>query len=326
MASYDKDHLTFEEQIELLESRGLVVADRAAAATALSMIGYYRFSAYTHLFRIPLRPSARGHDQRLSEFLAGSEFDTVLKVWEFDRRLRLLLLDILERFEVALRTAVAYNLGRRDKYGHLNLDALAPTFTQKVPEGETESPSKWEKWLVEYHGRQESASDEAFVSWFDYKYDGRLPIWVAVEILQWGQLSQLFGGLRVDDREAVARTFGINGSKQFRSWIASMNDVRNFCAHHARLWNRVLVKQASRPRVGEIPALDHLRSLDAYQASRLYPALAILVWMANSVLDHADWSRDLVALLDSFPEGAPVDLTAAGFPRDWRSLPLWQAQ
>ena len=324
MSAYEKDHLSFEEQVELLQSRGLKVSDVRVAVRELRMIGYYRLSAYTHPFRVPLRPSVRGHDQRLSEFLPGADFDTVLLLWEFDRKLRLILLDFLERFEIALRTAVAYRLGKRHRFGHLTLEALAPTFTEQPASDQSERLSKWDRWLIEYHGRQESASDEAFVSWFNFKYDGKLPIWVAVEILQWGQLSQLYGGMRVEDRETIAREFGLASSKQFRSWIASMNDVRNFCAHHARLWNRVLVKQASRPRRGEILNLDHLTALTDSQRARLYPTLAIMVWMSRDLLGLPSWAVSVREHLLSFPVSQHVDLSGAGFPDDWASLDLWK--
>ena len=130
MASYDKDHLTFEEQIKLLESRGLVVADRAAAATALSMIGYYRFSAYTHLFRIPLRPSARGHDQRLSEFLDRSTAELspiehgILCIAAYE-----LIHDMSIPYRVVINEGVelAKSYGGTDGYKYVNgvLDKLA---------------------------------------------------------------------------------------------------------------------------------------------------------------------------------------------------------
>lgn len=323
MPAYEKDHLTFKQQIELLESRGLEVRDHEAAERALSVVGYYRISAYTHPFRVPLRPSVKGHDQRLSQFLTGSDFDTVLALWEFDRRLRLVLLDALERFEIALRTAVAYHLGKRDKYGHLNTESLAPAFVEQPPLDSADRLSKWDRWILEYNGRQEAASEEAFVSWFNYRYEGKLPIWVAVEILQWGQLSQLYGGMRVDDRETIAATFGLKSSKQLRSWIASMNDVRNLCAHHARLWNRVLVKQASRPREGEVPDLDHLLTLSDSQRARLYPTVAIMVWMTRGIIHMPEWVDVLKSHLSTFPLSPAVSLESAGFPSGWQDLNLW---
>lgn len=324
MAEYSKDHLTFEEQVERLAARGLSVGDRDKATSDLAMIGYYRFSAYTHPFRVPMRPSIQGHDQRHSKFLDGADFETALQIWDFDRKLRLILLDGLERFEIALRTAVSYELGRRSRFGHLELEHLDPAFVSQPPIESRDRMSKHDYWLVGYYERQAAASDEAFVSWFDYRYNGKLPVWVAVEILQWGQLSQLFSGLVLADREVVARRFGVASSKQFKSWIASMNDVRNYCAHHARLWNRSLVKQASRPKRGTVPKLDHLQDLDKTQLARVYPTIAILVWMFTEVMPFEGWVDRLKSLLKSFPGNDFVSLSNAGFPEPWEHLDLWK--
>jgi abortive infection bacteriophage resistance protein len=324
MAEYKKDHLTFEEQVSLLETRGLHVSDRQRAISALAAIGYYRFSAYTHPMRVPMRPSIPGHDQRHSVFLPNADFDTALRVWEFDRKLKLLLLDGLERFEIALRTAVAYELGKRSRFGHLEQQHLDTGFVSQPPVESRDRMSKYDKWLVGYYERQASASDEAFMSWFDFRYGGKLPIWVAIEILQWGQISQLYSGLQLGDRDAVAKSFGVNSSKQFKSWIASMNDVRNFCAHHARLWNRSLVKQASRPKRGVVPKLDHLQDLDETQSARLYPTVGILAWMFSDVSPVEGWVSSLKAHFLSFPETEFMTLASAGFPDGWLDLELWR--
>lgn len=324
MAAYDKAHLTFEQQVNRLRERGMVIEDQETAETSLAAIGYYRLSAYAHSFRIPLRPSRLGHDERFSEFVQGTTFADVMDLWEFDRNLRLHVLDGLERFEIALRTAIAYNLGKRSAYGHLEVEHLDENFVRQPPTTSSERLSKHDKWLQDYYERQSRAEKEAFVSWFAFKYEAKLPIWVAIEILEFGQTSFLFQGLKLGDRDAVARTFGVDRSKQFMSWIASFNDMRNFSAHHSRLWNRTLVKQASRPVAGSIEELDHLRLLDDGNAAKLYPSLAMLTWILRTHVPSPDWAAGLRDLLEKFPANDIVSLSNAGFPDDWSSLSLWQ--
>jgi abortive infection bacteriophage resistance protein len=102
-----------------------------------------------------------------------------------------------------------------------------------------------------------------------------------------------------------------------------MNGVRNFSAHHSRLWNRTLIAQASRPAAGTIADLDHLQSLDAAQRTKIYPTLAILSWILKTV-PAGDWNERLVDLLKTFPTNNIITLGSAGFPGRWEALDLWQ--
>jgi abortive infection bacteriophage resistance protein len=320
---YAKQHLSYEEQVERLVARGMEVPSRADAIQALSRIGYYRLSAYSHQFRIPNRPSMEGHDQRHSRFLPGVAFSHMMGLWEFDRKLRLLCIDGLERFEIALRTSLAYTVGKHGPFVHLDAELLDPGFTAQPPTTSRERLSKYDEWLIGLYDRQASAANEAFVAWFAYKYNSKLPLWVAVEILEMGQLSYLYQGSPRGDRDKIAGTFGLRSSKQFKSWIASLNGIRNTSAHHSRLWNRTLINQASRPKRGEVAMLDHLQDLSDGQRKKLYPTLAILTWLLTTSIPSGDWYGRLVRLLDEFPVNPIVDLGNGGFPEDWRSLPLW---
>ena len=130
---YTKPHLSFEEQLSKLESRGLLVENRELALQSLREIGYYRLSAYLHTFREYGPQVLPGHDHRLDSYVPGSTFDLALDLWRFDRRLRLDLLDGLEQFEVALRTAVAYRAGMVDAFIHHKPEILAPEFIAQPP-------------------------------------------------------------------------------------------------------------------------------------------------------------------------------------------------
>src|SRR6266446_4339972 len=97
---YPKQALTFQEQLELLESRGLVVSDHALALRWLSRVNYYRLSAYLYPFRLS------GSDT----YKAGTTFEQIAQFYIFDQKLRSLLMDAIQRVEVWLRTAITYEL------------------------------------------------------------------------------------------------------------------------------------------------------------------------------------------------------------------------
>ena len=135
---YEKPHLTYDEQIDKLVGRGLEVSDRAAAIDALKSIGYYRLSAYLHTFRPVKVDGASGHDERLNSYYPGSTYEQVVELWMFDRALRLVLLDGLEQFEIALRTSLAYNAGMLDAFVHHLPDLLTEEFTKQPATTESE--------------------------------------------------------------------------------------------------------------------------------------------------------------------------------------------
>lgn len=98
-----KQPKTYEEQIQILKTRGLVVEDEMSAKNILSKINYYRFSAYT----LTLKNDDLFHE--------GISFDQIYNLYEFDRKLRLYLLSLLEQIEISFRTKISYHLAH--KYG-----------------------------------------------------------------------------------------------------------------------------------------------------------------------------------------------------------------
>jgi abortive infection bacteriophage resistance protein len=171
---YKKPALTYSEQLSLLESRGLIVLDRELAIRWLSRVSYYRFSAYLHTYRIP------GSDNYKPETC----FATIADLYNFDRQLRLMMLDAIQRIEVWLRTAVTYELAHRcGPFGYLQKTAFNKGFDHKL----------FRKMLRSEHER----SKESFVQHYREKYTGEnhLPIWMATEVLTFGTLSMLYSAL-----------------------------------------------------------------------------------------------------------------------------------
>lgn len=110
--SYPKLPLSLIDQVSLLESRGLIIPVKPDAGFYLSQINYYRFAAYCLPFE---------KDHATHQFKYGTSFDDVLNQYVFDRELRLLVLDAIERIEVSLRTKMAYHLSHVYQSAHPHL-------------------------------------------------------------------------------------------------------------------------------------------------------------------------------------------------------------
>lgn len=329
MVEYAKPWLSIEDQIRKLQSRGVDVVNHDDCALLLRAVGYYRLTGYLYPFRESETRVVDGDRPTrviLSRYRPGTSVATAAALIDFDRRLRMLVLDGVERIEVSLRTQVGHVLGRTSAFAHLLPQTFVSSFTDVPEESTGEEPrlSKHEEWIARIRERQ-SGSDEAFVAHFRTKYDDQMPIWALTEIMEMGHLSRLYGGLNNSLATEIANAYGAPTKKLMGSWIASLNYVRNVAAHHARLFNRKLVVAPSRPKVGQVPALDHLRHQEsAKQVFGLYNALAVMAYLLQSIDPESGWPEQVGQLLGTFPESPHLGIQAIGIPDGWEQLPLWR--
>ena len=93
-----KTYSTPQELVQLLKTRGMEITDEEKAQHYLSHIGYYRLSAYMYpLLSIP-------KEQHL--FKQGVTFGKVMMLYRFDKKLRLLLFNEIEKIKVAVHCAI----------------------------------------------------------------------------------------------------------------------------------------------------------------------------------------------------------------------------
>lgn len=318
---YDKKFLDVPEQLALLRSRGMDIGDDARAAAALERIGYYRLSGYCYPFRkMLLRLGQTPPYEILDDFKPGSELRHVLDLYVFDKRLRLLFLDAIERIEVALRVDIALMLGARDPWAHRDPATFHPgAFTTKPDPVTGQTPHT--QWLAKGDTGAERSSDE-FAKHHLHTYTSPLPIWKAIELWDFGALSTILGALTVTDLKTLCAKYGIPRWQLLPSWVRAINHIRNICAHHGRLWNRSPADQPKPPRVGEIPLLDHVAE-DTLAQSRIYATAAIMRYLLWKINPMTTWGNRLQHHFATFPATPHVAVTQTGFPSGWAQLPLW---
>jgi abortive infection bacteriophage resistance protein len=297
----------------------MVIHDPVAAAELLSAVGYYRLSGYWYPYRRQLGPT-----QRDDLFVEGTAFATVVRLYDADRRLKLHVLDAIERVEIALRVMIGFTLGKRGAYAHLDGANLDGQFTRS----NGRRPSKYDEWLTKLLSAQARSSEE-FIVHFQRNYDGRLPVWVVTEILDFGSTAHLYRGLKAADRNAIARELGVidqaglGNGHTLGNWLRVLNYVRNICAHHSRLWNRHLVYKIAARQLSTIPDLRHLSHPDVSH-NRIYSTLCILAFLLNRV-GQGDWVTPLRDLLCVEIPACGRSLTVLGFPGGWAAHRPWTA-
>jgi abortive infection bacteriophage resistance protein len=309
------------------------ITNMAAASNCLGRIGYYRLSGYWYPFRrshissnpltgeILIHP-VTGKPQIIVEddFRPGTTFQQVMDLYVFDKRLRLLLLDAIERVEVALRVDIALLIGTRDPWAHRDSKQLRGRFVKQA--NPHTGKTGFQDWL-EHLDDNFTRSREEFVKHFKEKYAGEhLPVWIAIELWDFGMLSRFLSAMKRDDQEQLSSKYGLPRADLLTSWTRNINNVRNICAHHSRLWNRPPADQVSPPRRGEIGQLDHLAT-DIAAQSRIYATAAILQHFLKTINPTSSWGARLKGHCSSLPVSTVLSLSQAGFPAGWDALPLW---
>ena len=257
--------------------------------------------------------------QVLDAFRPGASFAQAVNLYVFDKRLRLLFLDALERIEVALRVDIALLLGARNPWAHRNPALLHGAFAKRV--NPRTGQTTHQDWLARLD-QAAARSNEEFVRHFTSRYSGPLPIWIAVEFWDFGMLSILLSGMSVADRNAIAAKYGVRRPELLTGWMRAINGIRNICVHHGRLWNHSPVDQPKPPKVGEIALLDHL-ARDAHAQTRLYGVAAPMQYLLRFINQATSWPDRLREHFDGFPAAPGATVGQTGFPAGWKHLPLW---
>ena len=297
-----KPALTLSQQLQKWQVRGLNVPDPQRATHFLRFIGYYRLSAYALPFQVLSQPDKR--------FQPGTGFDQILDLYVFDRELRLLVMDAVERIEVAFRICLVNEMSvRHGPHWFTEAKHFYPNFKHhelldrvdkelRIPRGAT---------------RPTSVHQEVFINHYYTKYtDPYLPpAWMIAETLSLGVWSRVYENLRgAAERKAIATEFRVD-EQVLKSWLHALTYLRNLCAHHARLWNRQFV-------IKPVIARKHAGFLKAND--RFY-AMAIIIWeLLRLIAPHSHWHRRLSELFQQFGQ---VPAKAMGFPPNWRTEAFW---
>ena len=294
--TFPKHYKSPEELVDLLTERGLSIPEKDSAYRYIQNIGYYRLSAYLYPFlKLP-------KENQL--FKDGSKFEGALMLYRFDKKLRMFMLNEIEKIEVAFRSTLANMIAQEtgnifwmtDETMFANADKFNRTM-EKVK-------------------KELNVSKEDFILHFKRKYSNTYPpAWMLVEILPLGVITRIFENLRDNAlKKKIATVFQLP-LPVFSSWMTVITLTRNSCCHHSRVWNRIYAvgpmvpKKMNSPWISE--KVSHLKT---------FYEICIIKWFIDIVSPQNNLKEHLTSLLASFPH---VDTKAMGFPDNWEEEPLW---
>jgi len=296
--NYSKTCVLPPDLIPLLKKRGLFIADEQHAISYLTNIGYFRLSAYLY----PLLDMPKENHI----YKSGTTFNMALDMYRFDRKLRILLFNEIEKIEVAIRSAMNNLIS--DVLGDVFWMTNAVNFSNYAIFAKTTA-------LIQ---TEIEKTKEEFIEHFKNKYSNPFPpAWMISEIIPLGVLYNVFNNLKSKNiKKKIAVSFGLS-LPVFTSWMLLLANLRNLCGHHARLWNK------------EIPIVSHNLNNPVFSwinptitdMKRVYFRICIIKYLLFTVSPNNRFTEKLKLLLAEYPS---VDIRAMGFPANWQSEPLWK--
>lgn len=296
--NYSKTCTLPQDLIPLLKSRGLAISDEQKAISYLTNVGYYRLSAYCY----PLLKDPKSNHI----YKDRAMFDLVINMYRFDRKLRILLFNEIEKIEVAIRSAMSNWIS----------DALNDVFWI-TNSGYFYNSNVFSKALTHIQVEIEKTKED-FIAHFQSKYSNPYPpAWMIAEIISFGLLCGIFNNLNIAGlKKKVANHFKLS-LPVFSSWIVTLVNLRNLCGHHSRTWNREIPVVPAEPKSPVFPWIDSATT----DMKRIYYRICIIKYLLFTVSPHNTFTQKLKSLLAEYPT---VDIKAMGFPADWYAEPLWR--
>ncbi|TVO38188.1 Abi family protein [Vibrio algivorus] len=331
--AYDKPWHSCEDMIVKLRERGLTITDEEKAVSYLSRIGYYRLSGYWFAFRehsglcCPMsKPQGKKDGAKkltLEHFKQGARFEDAVSLYIFDKKLRLLIMDALERIEVAFRVEIAHLLGKRDPFAYLDSSQFFPKFSIDI--NNKTGLTEHHVWLSK-QAALINRSREKFMEHNRKKHGLPLPIWICCEVWDFGALSILFSGMKPQDQDEIAKKFGLSNGRVLAKWLRSLNYLRNVCAHHSRLWNRNIIDQPVLPSVQEVSWVEFFEGATR-EREHLRARPFLLFCITKHLMDHINpkstwWFRLTNLMINEFPniQHLGLDLKGMGVIDNWDEL------
>lgn len=305
MTLFTKQALTIDEQIKKLQAQGLVISNVQRARQYLQTIGYYRLSAYFLLYQ---------RDD--STFFPDASFDDGLNLYLFDKQVRLLVMDALERIEVAVRTIVSNEMSLQ--YGaHWFMDtkSFCPAYSSAIIKNSKTGFDLLQEEIRDCAGyKARGKTHIACVTYYaEYTAPSLPPSWIVTETLTMGVWSRVFNSLQGKSKKRIAKFFGLSVNDMV-SWLHGMTVFRNCVAHHSRFWNTSFP-----PKAKNVEKYTHT----GIPINTPYANLAMIYATLKRISPSSSWSRRLYELVQQCPVD-PYDPEHMAFPTTWSTLPFWQ--
>ena len=212
---------TIQEQISILENKGLIIDDYLFTEDILIRENYFFISGYRHLF-------LKSYKDR--NFIKGTTFRELYALFNFDRQIRNIIFKNLLIIENNMKSIISYQLSK--KYGFREKDYLKPENFTKAPDKQRQLSDTLKKMKrqIRVNGAQHSATSHYLKNY------GYIPLWVVVKVLSFGIVGELYTVMKREDQEEIASIYDLSVNNLL-TYLPILSNYRNLCAHEDILYD-----------------------------------------------------------------------------------------
>ncbi len=304
----DKKFKTLQEQVDILESKGLLIEDRDECIDILLRENYFFINGYRHL--LMKSPQDRN-------FVVGSTFRELYSIFLFDRYLRNIIFKNLLIVENNMKSIISYQLSK--KYGYREKDYLnAKNFTNDPDK------SRRVKDLINKMKRQIRVNGQQHTATMHYITNyGYIPLWVLVKLLSFGVISDLFTVLKPEDKVGIADIYDVEVS-QLEDFLPILANYRNLCAHEDILYDHRTDKSIDNNIYHEKLGILQMDDEYIYGKNDIFAVVIILKYLLTDaefrlMMREIDYEiGKLSGVIKSIPLAKILD--RIGFPENYMEL------
>ncbi|MGW6778322.1 Abi family protein [Brucella pseudogrignonensis] len=317
MAIGPKPFKSYADLCGLLDARGMATANRGRMERKLAQVGYYRLSGFWYpcrKFRIDAQGqkvlcNVTGAPLREDAFTDGTTFEHVFELYLFDKKLRIALLDAIERIEVQVRSVIAHEMGYHDPLAYQQSSFINPKQTQNFIRKDGTVGNIYSEWSARQKS-QVDRSKEDYILWHRNN-NIVMPFWVVIEAWDLGTISKYFEILKASHQNRICARLNIASPKVLVSWLKEINILRNRCAHHARVWNQ----RQSSPLVVPIgdPYFQKI-NLTSDGVNRIYGMIAVIWYLVRQIGPSSNWLLDVAEIVNKKPSPPDCTFASMGLP------------
>lgn len=277
---------TVDEQIKILESRGVNIGSRDKARELLLDIGYFRLGFYC----FPFEESYPAKTNRNHMYKRGTELKHIVELYYFDNDLRHILLKYLYRIEVNFRTKVVYissNHFKKSPTWFVDPAIVTTSYAQSFEEKVYKQLRDGQEVIKRHHKNRLHIND---------KY---APAWKTLEFMTFGSVIKLFEAIRNQAvQEEIAMAFNVRNVKVFRSYLWVIQSARNICSHGGVLFDMSLSRSIAKGPAGK---------LTIGERHNLYGVVNVILYFIGQISKNRqkDLSNELSFLFETF-KGNPI--------------------
>ena len=299
---------TLDEQIEILESRNLVINDVEKAKDILFRENYFFINGYRHMFL---------DGEKSKNFIPGTRFEEVYATFVFDRNIRNIVFKHLLIVENNIKSIISYQLSK--KYGFKEKDYLDPkNFTQdSLKTRQVHDVLNKMKRQIRINGKQHTATLHYLSNY------GYIPMWILVKVLSFGIIAELYNILKIEDQSSIADFYELD-IDSLSTYLYLLANFRNLCAHEDILYDHRTQKEIPDNKYHYLLDIEKTEDHYNYGKNDLFAVIIMLKQLLterefNELITEISYE---IEVLDGRVDTVPLNLilNKIGFPNNWREI------